>query len=516
VHQLENIQFYLKSFEYIQQNTPLAELFTTDKSKYCFDTGTGKVIQCDDFEFDLLEKILYNSNIKEFFNNYSDILGDVNLTKKLANFYEGIKKENLLNVDKERKFHSPSHFDNLEKTIDTTASQLILEVTERCNLRCLYCTYDEEYTLQRNHGSMDMSKEIAFASIDYVAARSNKRDIEISFYGGEPLLMIDLIKDCIEYSNKVIKANSLTYTMTCNLTLITPDIAKYLYSIDNLTVVGSIDGPKYINDKFRKDLLGNGSFDSALAGLKNLFNEFGEDFNKRVLLSMVFTPPHSENKLNEIDSFFENLEWFPKDVRKVVTYPTPNSVPKKFLDKNSKKVSNSLSNWSKKKYLNNIIDKTDNKPFSYDTIDNNIMRVHNRKVTEEPNFLFPLNGCCVPMKESLYISPKGDIRVCEKILGAKSVGNILDTVDIENIKNIYIDEYSKFSLEDCSKCWAAKSCTHCYATSFKNGIFDSETKKQKCENIKKSFLSSLEFYFNCYEKHPDFFSYMDQLASSEY
>lgn len=510
---ITKMEKYLKCFEYIQKNKPLAKLFRTDNFSYLYDTGTAKVVQCEELEFNILEAILSNNSIKESIEKLSYNIDEIQLFNAIENIYNTIKKEDLLNVEVERKFESQRHFGNLKEEISSGLRQIVLEVTERCNLRCRYCTYNEEYVSARNHGVNDMSLQVAYTAIDYLAAHGSKEEVFISFYGGEPLLMYDLIKKSVEYAQKTIKVKKLNFTMTTNLTLVTPEIAEYLCSIENFSVVGSLDGPKAINDEFRKDICGNGTFDRAIIGLKNIMRAFGDLHKNRVLLSMVYTPPYSEKRLNEIQDLFNSFEWLPKSIKKTITYPAQGSIPEEYcISKGIEDASDrSLTDWSQEKFFENIVTGENKGLFTEELIANTLLKVHEREITEKAQFDFPLNGCCIPGKQRLYISPSGKIRTCERILGEKQSGNILKKIDVDNIKKIYVDEYSKLSSDTCLQCWIAKSCSQCYAKVYKNGLFDLEERNANCKIEKETFLSALKFYHKCYEQNPDSLLYLNDV-----
>ncbi len=79
-----------------------------------------------------------------------------------------------------------------------------------------------------------------------------KNEFYITFYGGEPLLNFSLIKQCVEYVKTLNCSNTIMYSLTTNLTLMTQEIAEYLASVPNFTVVCSIDGNQELHDEHRK------------------------------------------------------------------------------------------------------------------------------------------------------------------------------------------------------------------------------------------------------------------------
>lgn len=172
--------------------------------------------------------------------------------------------------------------------LDNKLRQVTLELTEKCNLRCRYCIYNEDYDEKRNHGTKDMTKEVATAAIDYANAHGDvEKGIAVTFYGGEPLVNFDLLKYCIDYSTKTITNKGLSFSMTTNATLMTKEIAQFLASVDGLSVLCSIDGPEAIHNSYRKYINGEGTFKEAIRGLKYLVEAFGERARSQLSISMV-------------------------------------------------------------------------------------------------------------------------------------------------------------------------------------------------------------------------------------
>ncbi|WDV44643.1 radical SAM protein [Clostridiaceae bacterium M8S5] len=504
----KNIEICLRNLDYIKKNNPLGVLFKTDNNSYLFDTGTCKVVRCKNFEFYILDCILSNRTLSQDILMERFRLEEEDLAKKLINFCNIIKSEDLLNVTLKRSFVSPNH-NNLKDNIESDLRQLVLEVTEKCNLRCKYCTYSKDFNNTRNHGYKNMSVDIALSAIDYLKEHGNKKEVVISFYGGEPLIMVDLIKKCVAYASKTITDRKLIFTTTTNLTLMTPKLANYISSIENFIVIGSLDGPKDIHDKYRVDINNSGTFDKAINGLKYLINALGDDCKSRLLINSVYTPIYSKQKLDYIANFF-NEDWLPEGIANMITYPEDGSVPSEFYKGMDTRydVEDSLFSWCKQDFVDNVMPNNKNKLSFKDVIDGGLKAVHKRRVSSSADFNLPLNGCCVPGGQRIFISPNGDIRICEKIMGPTIVGNVTNSINIYKIKSLYIDDYCKLSIDDCSNCWLSKTCSLCYAHFYKNGVFDTEGRKNQCKVSKLSFKSALEFYWNCYEKNPEIFDFM--------
>jgi len=250
----------------------LYKVFQTNKSKYMYDVGTGKACQCSECEYDFLNELLQSENLDMAINKNASKYGDM-FIDEISNLIEGIKTHHLLCAEKLKKFERKEKI-VLEKA-ETDLQQITLELTECCNLACRYCIYGEENSDFREFGNRVMSWNVAKAAVDYALAHS-KRKIAITFYGGEPLLNFELLKQIVEYTLKNKDNKECTFSMTTNLTLLSKEIALYLLTIPQFSVVGSIDGNKEVHNQNRVYKNGKGSYNAAILGLKNIVEAFGE------------------------------------------------------------------------------------------------------------------------------------------------------------------------------------------------------------------------------------------------
>ncbi len=166
--------------------------------------------------------------------------------------------------------------------------KLCLQVTQQCNFRCRYCVYSGSY-VNRRHSAKRMTWDIARKGIDFLLDRSRDTPfIDVSFYGGEPLLEFELIQRCVAYVESQAKGKRVSYHITTNGSLLTKDVVEFLSSLPlNLTV--SLDGPKEVHDRNRR-LSGNeGSFDLVYANIQMIKHDF-PDFLSRVSFSVVIDP----------------------------------------------------------------------------------------------------------------------------------------------------------------------------------------------------------------------------------
>ena len=166
--------------------------FNTNNKNYFYDRGTNKVIECEKWEQDIICDLLHGYSIQEVEDR---VLTMGIEDKQLEQFYSELEYENLLKAPVYSKINSLS-VEELKEGVNGL-SQLILELTEKCNLRCKYCIYNEGYEQFRNFDYKNMSWDTAKKSIEYACSHSGD-EVLITFYGGEPLLNYDILKKSIE------------------------------------------------------------------------------------------------------------------------------------------------------------------------------------------------------------------------------------------------------------------------------------------------------------------------------
>lgn len=206
--------------------------FSTNNNYYVYDVNTNSILRI-------------NKEIYIKLNEHTDIetLLDENIVyMREQGFLRGnnplIKIEHPLT-------------DTLKSQLENNVELLILQVTQNCNFRCGYCVYSGSY-VNRVHTNKRMSLETAKRAVDfYYDHCKNAKSVQIGFYGGEPLLEIEMIKEIVEYSKVLFRGKDLTFNMTTNASLLDEDKIDFLATNDfNLTI--SLDGPEEVQNSGRK------------------------------------------------------------------------------------------------------------------------------------------------------------------------------------------------------------------------------------------------------------------------
>ena len=136
---------------------------------------------------------------------------------------------------------------------------MCLHIAHDCNLRCKYCFADDGAYLGER---LLMSVEVAKSAIDFLVKNSaNRRNLEIDFFGGEPLMNFEVVKAAVEYAREQEEKfdKCFRFTLTTNGVLLNDENMKYIN--ENMhNVVLSLDGRKEVNDKVRQNVGGAGSY----------------------------------------------------------------------------------------------------------------------------------------------------------------------------------------------------------------------------------------------------------------
>ena len=146
-------------------------------------------------------------------------------------------------------------------------SMLVLMVAQACNMRCRYC-FAEGGTY---HNSGLMSYEVATKAVDHLVKHADKADLTVCFFGGEPLLQFELIKQVVAYCHEIEAAGDkhFHFTTTTNGTLINTDIEEF-FRKEHFSVQVSLDGDRVQNDKNRIFADGSGTYDAVLDRTRGL------------------------------------------------------------------------------------------------------------------------------------------------------------------------------------------------------------------------------------------------------
>jgi len=482
---------------------PFIHKFETKTNKYIYDVNTNQILRVDDIIFKIID---FYGHYKEdeIINKFKDkfdidkIRNSLYLIKKYSN------EKGLFSSFRPSKMEYGKR-GNLKKLYQYNLSQLTLNITENCNMRCKYCSYSGTYIYERKHSSKFMNFQIAKRGIDFLLNNSKNKDrIHFSFYGGEPLLNFEVIKKCVEYINICNIRKNHSFGITTNGTLLKNDIIKFFIDNDFMLLI-SLDGPIQRHDRYRIFKNGKGSFNVVINKLKEIREMDIDYFNQKVGFSTIIAPPY--NDFENIFSFFKNNFSNSHRVHKIGFVNKNDTTFFDKFDKNdldAKKFLNFIYN----QYVNNVIKgDLDTIKLHQNLIDKNLLLIHRRSMSNLGEKV-GLNGCCLPGLRKIFVSPKGNFYICEKIGYSYLIGNIYEGFNFDKIFDL-MDEYCKISIEHCTKCWAIRLCPACFVNAIKNQKLDIQRKREYCDSNKSYINKLLEIYCTALERNPQAFNFME-------
>ena len=408
--------------------------------------------------------------VHQYKNNGYDIVLDVNsgaihvvddVTYDVIALYEGHTREEIVNSLRERypETEVEEALDEVQMLVDneelftkdtyenyimdfkkrpTVVKALCLHIAHDCNLACQYCFAEEgEY-----HGRRAlMSFEVGKKALDFLIANSgNRRNLEVDFFGGEPLMNWQVVKDLVAYGREQEKLHDkkFRFTLTTNGVLLNDEVMEFC-NREMGNVVLSIDGRKEVHDKMRPFRKGAGSYDLIVPK----FQQFAESRHQdKYYVRGTFTHYNldfSEDVLHLADLGFKQIS-----VEPVVAEPKePYAIREEDLPKLFEE---------------------------YDKLAVESIRRH--KSGEDFNFFHFMidleGGPCVAKRlsgcgsgtEYLAVTPWGDFYPCHQFVGNEKF--LLGNVD-EGILNTDIrDEFkccNVYAKEKCRKCFARFYCS---------------------------------------------------------
>lgn len=337
---------------------------------------------------------------------------------------------------------------------------LCFEVTEACNLNCVYCAFSDIYTKGASREGTPMSFETAKTIMEYLWHLWEKEDVKsiptrlnISFYGGEPLMNFPLIEKIIEYAeSNAYKINRhITYSMTTNALL----LPKYIdYLVDKqFNLLISLDGDQW-GDSYRVDHHNRPSFSRVLKNVKMIQKDYPLFFSHNISFNAVL---NNRNSYKEIIDFFKTT--FDK---------TPTISPLSWSNLNPNKIAlyQSILNTEQTDYQCLPIEQSPAlRSFirEYEIKSGNAFYDYNELIYDKEKLPFIPTGTCVPFLKKLFLTAKGEILQCEKIDHSYVLGTVGQNevqLDADKIAKEYNRRTHAFA-DQCTSCVLGHYCMKC-------------------------------------------------------
>jgi uncharacterized protein len=471
--------------------------FQTEQNKYIYDVNSNRVFRVSDVSYDIIDGFP-GKDLKELILENPRYSGR-EIRQGHKELLENHRRRGLFSSTRPRGMAYPGDTTIGSLIEKYRQDQLILNITERCNMRCEYCAFSGRYEGKRTHSDRDMAFTTARKALDHFIENMSEKAC-LSFYGGEPLLKIDLIRKVIDHAESVTD-KKIRYSMTTNGTLLIPEICKYIREKDfNLMV--SLDGPQEVHDRYRVYANGRGTFEKIMKNLRYLKSLDENYYREKVIFSIVSAPPH---RLEETRRFFSSD---PLTAGNKVSFSYMDSTIQDFPYHATREQSEQTTKEREKlhkSFVDGIVEKKEREEFLNAYYENDYLRFYHRMKGPLPEII-RLNGCCIPGARRLFVTVDGTLHVCERMENGYPIGHVDQWIDIGLIEKLVAD-YIDVN-KDCLECWACRLCSTCFAQLAVGGRFDREFREMECVAIRNRLHRMLVHYYSALETDETAWDYM--------
>lgn len=455
---------------------PNIYLFRTCGKCYVYDVCNNVILritaECYQYMSDILRK--GHVTISELRKN--------ELADKLMN--EGFLKFQAVGTIK----HPMS--DKIEDLLNHDLHMLTLQVTQNCNLRCKYCIYSGSY-MNRVHNNKRMDFETAKKAIDYYIMHSSQmKKLRFGFYGGEPVLEMELIQACVDYIHEKAFGREIEYNLTTNATMLNEKILDFLVR-NRFYLTISLDGPEVIQNKnriFAGD--GRGTFDRVMESVTYITAHYPA-YMDYVHFNMVMNP---EDGYQAASDFFERDE-------RVAGYDVTATEQNDVNYKESIKTSEDY-------YINRAYEQFKMIYSHFHDIENGssplvagyFIGIKKNIADELKLDSFGLKtghpgGPCVPGLQRLFVSADGKFYPCERVNETSEImqiGDVDSGIDVKKAEKLL--NVGRVTENACKQCWAFRFCTSCAVYAEDGDRLSAEKRLSRCSVIKRSVEAFLKEY----------------------
>ena len=315
---------------------------------------------------------------------------------------------------------------------------LCLHVAHTCNLNCSYCFASQgRYSGERAVMSFETGKQ----ALDFLIANSGDRhNLEVDFFGGEPLMNFDVVKQLVAYARSVEEdaGKNFRFTLTTNGMLIDDDVIDFANK-EMSNVVLSLDGRKEVHDRYRVDYLGRGSWERIVPKFQKLVEARG---GKNYYMRGTFThanPDFLEDIKVMLDLGFDELSMEP-----VVCAPDDPSALNESDLEIVKKQYEELAELMQKR-------RSEGRPFTF--------YHYMIDLSGGPCIYKRISGCGSGT-EYMAVTPWGDLYPCHQFVGDEKfkLGNIWDGVTNHEMQEEF-KACNVYARPECADCWAKLYCS---------------------------------------------------------
>ena len=408
------------------------------------DMCSGSVHVVDEVAYDIIA-MYKDKSTDEIVKYILDTYKDEEITEK--DVLECI--DDVKSLEAAGKLYTPDTYEGMAfdfKNRNTVIKALCLHVAHTCNLNCEYCFASQG----KYHGERAlMSFEVGKRALDFLIENSGtRRNLEVDFFGGEPLMNWDVVKELVSYARvqEKIHNKNFRFTLTTNGMLIDDDVIEFSNK-EMSNVVLSLDGRKDVHDRLRVDYMGRGSYDTIVPKFQEFVKRRGD---KNYYMRGTFT--HKNVDFTNDIFHMADLGFTELSMEPVVCAPEDASA----LTQEDLPILFDQYELLAKEMIKR---KKEGRPFTF---------YHYMLDLKNGPCIYKRISGCGSGTEYMAVTPTGDLYPCHQFVGDTKylLGNIYDGVTNKEIQNEF-KLCNAYARPECNDCWAKLYCSGgCAANSY--------------------------------------------------
>lgn len=440
----------------------MVHCYKLGKYNIVMDVCSGSIHAVDEITYDVIEQ--YESKSRD------------EIIKNLTSKYTGVDENEIAEVieeveelKKSGKLFAEDTFEPMAGELKAKTSGVVkalcFHVAHTCNLSCSYCFASQgKYNGERAVMSFEVGKQ----ALDYLVENSGtRRNLEVDFFGGEPLMNFDVVKQLVAYARSIEKDHNknFRFTLTTNGMLIDDDVIDFA-NRECSNVVLSLDGRREVHDRFRVDYAGKGSWEKIVPKFQKLVKaRDGKNYYMRGTYTH-HNPDFMEDIKVMLDLGFNEISLEP-----VVCAPTdPSALTKEDMEivmKQYEELADLMIQRDK-----------EGRPFTF---------YHYMIDLEGGPCIYKRISGCGSGTEYMAVTPWGDLYPCHQFVGDEKylLGNVWDGVTNQE----KVQEFAScnvYARKECKDCWARLYCSGgCAANAYHASGSVTGVYEQGCDLFKK-------------------------------
>lgn len=370
---------------------------------------------------------------------------------------------------------------------------LVLNVAQLCNMDCSYCYATTDKGAGTYGEPSFMTEEVAYRAVDFLFQRAPGKNVEIVFYGGEPLLNFGLIQKVVGYANSESSRHlkTVNYEVVTNATLLSDDVIRFLTN-NRVFVQVSLDGPKEVNDKYRRLPDGRGTHDIIVGNVERLLKACGDLVSVRATVT--------REGIRCFDTIMYLLDLGFQDVNPTPVYTMDHTINLSMED--MKVVKEDLE-----RYANLFLKSALEWRLLNDGQFLDVLKIIRQTRLDSS---FQRRFFCGAGRSMLAVSASGDFYPCHSFVGFPEyrLGNVFQGIIYEKIREYYSTIRNR-KQGKCSECWAKSLCGGgcAYAALVMNSCL-TVPYDILCVFLKTIYGLAMDVYDEIHERDPDVIEYL--------